>query len=87
MSKKFSIVQLINLNKIHTEINDYILQTGCSDPYLFMNEKTLEEITKEYLLTYSDSSLKSECKGKKGAYSGYRVFVNNDLKFGTVEIR
>ena len=87
MSKKFSIVQPINLNKIHNEIDDYILQTDCFEPYLFMSEKTIEAIVKEYSLTYSDSSLKSESKGVKGTYVGYKVFVNNDLKFGIVEIR
>lgn len=86
MSKKFSIVQSINLNKIHNEIDDYILQTNCFEPYLFMNEETIEAIAKEYPVPYSDS-LDSENKGVKGTHIGYKVFINNDLKFGEVEIR
>jgi len=87
MSKKFSIIQQINLNKIHNEVDDYILQTNCFEPYLFMNEKTIKAILEEYGATYPDSSLASEDGGVKGTYPSYKVFVNNDLKFGIVEIR
>lgn len=87
MSKKFSIVQSINLNKIHKEIDEYILQTNCFEPYLFMSEKTIDAITKEYNIAYTDSSLESKTRGVKQTYTGYKVFVNNDLKFGIVEIR
>lgn len=87
MSKKFSIVQRINLNKIHNEVDDYILQTNCFEPYLFMSEETTKAIIDEFNLKYSGTSFESESKGMKGAYPSYKVFVNNDLEFGIVEIR
>ncbi len=87
MSRKFSIVQSINLNKIHNEIDEYILQNNCFDPYIFMSDETIEAIMQEFPATYLDPSLKTECKGVKGTYAGYKVFINNNLKFGIVEIR
>lgn len=89
MSKKFSIVQSININKIYKEINEYILQNNCFEPYIFMNEETIEAIIKETPVTenISDSSPKLKHDGVIGAYAGYKVFINNDLSFGIVEIR
>lgn len=87
MSKKFSIVQSINLNKIHNEIDDYIIQNNCFEPYLFMSEETIKAITDEFDLKYSGISFESDSRGVKGTYTGYKVFINNDLKFGIVEIR
>ena len=87
MSKKFSIIQAINLNKIHNEVDDYILQTNCFEPYLFMSEETIKAIIDEFNLKYSGTSFESENKGTKGTYAGYKVFANNDLSFGIVEIR
>ena len=88
MSRKFSIVQSINLNKIHNEIDEYILLNNCFDPYIFMSEETIREIEKEFpIVEYTDSTLKPKYKGKEGTFVGYKVFVNNDLNFGIVEIR
>ena len=87
MSKKFSIIQAISLSKIHNEVDNYILQTNCFEPYLFMSEKTIKAIIDEFNLEHSDNSLESKDKGVKGMYPSYKVFVNNDLKFGMVEIR
>ena len=87
MSKKFSIVQQINLNKIHNEINDYILQTNCFEPYLFMSDKTIDAILQEFEEKYNTVRPVSEDRGKVGKYTGYKVFIDNDLEFGMVEIR
>lgn len=87
MSKKFSIIQQINLNKIHNEINDYILQTNCFDPYIFMSDRTKDAILQEFEERYSTVRPVSEGRGAVGTYTGYKVFIDNDLEFGMVEIR
>lgn len=87
MSKKFSIVQSINLNKIHNEIDDYILQTNCFNPYIFMSDKTKDAILQEFEEKYNTVRPISEDRGKVGKYTGYKVFIDNDLEFGMVEIR
>jgi hypothetical protein len=53
-----------------------------------MSEETIKAIEKEFpIVEYIDSSLKPKYKGKEGTFVGYKVFINNDLNFGIVEIR
>ena len=94
MSRKFSIVlSSIDLKKIDTEIYEYKKLNGCLEPYLFMNEETARAIETEVGIYYDvmpcDNSLlkKYTTNGVCATYTGYKVFVNNDLKFGVVEIR
>lgn len=87
MSKKFSIVQSIDLNKMHNEIRNYMSQTDCSEPYLFMSEKTIEEVLRECPETYPYASKVFADRCVMGIYTGYKVFVDNDLELGMVEIR
>ena len=91
MSKKFSIMTTINFDKLDREINEYVKCNGNFDPYIFMSEDTIKAIEDEFPTTeYTeclDPSLKSKYKGVEATYTGYKVFVNNDLKFGIVEIR
>ena len=91
MSRIFSIMTTINLDKLDREIEEYIQCSGNFDPYIFMSEDTMGAIEKEFPTTeYTeclDPSLKSKYKGVEATYTGYKVFVNNDLKYGIVEIR
>lgn len=88
MSKKFSIVT-VNLSKIDNEITKYINLNGNFDPYIFMNEDTARAIENEVgAHDIVDSPNKRNTKnGIYATYSGYKVFINNDLRFGIVEIR
>lgn len=98
MSRKFSIVSTIDLKKIDKEIYEYIAHNGHlePEPYLFMNEDTAKAIEAQIsmynLIFYdnSDNSLSSKKNKKDGVYAtytGYKIFINNDLRFGVVEIR
>ena len=93
MSRKFSIAT-IDIDKIFKELDNYINQHGYNClPYLFMNEDTAKAIELECGIvnrpTY-DTQLLSIRNVKGGVYAeftGYKVFINNDLRYGVVEIR
>ena len=98
MNKKFSIMA-INIDKIFDEIDDYVKQGHATKnyiaPYLFMNEETAKaiqsEVNKNNILY--DPSLLSNIPNKNtqggvyATFTGYKVFIDDDLKFGIVEIR
>lgn len=94
MSRKFSIVTTIDLSKIDNEITKYINLNGDFDPYIFMNENTAKAIEDEVgahdiVVGEDDFPSKRDTKseGMYATYTGYKIFINNDLKFGIVEIR
>lgn len=93
MSRKFSIVATIDLSRIDDEIEKYVNLNGNFDPYIFMNEDTVRAIENEVgahdiIIDSVDSLNKRSTKdGMYATYSGYKVFINNDLRFGIVEIR
>lgn len=92
MSRKFSIITTIDLSKIDSEITKYVNINGNFDPYIFMNEDTAiaieNEVSSHDIVANIDSQTKRSTKdGMYATYSGYKVFINNDLRFGIVEIR
>ena len=88
MGERFSIVKTINIDKIFEEIDNYIMITGETNPYIFMNEDTSKAIDDEVgIAKWIDPSAKSNYKGIEATFTGYKIFINNDLKFGIVEIR
>ena len=88
MSERFSIVKTINIDKIFEEIDNYIMITGETNPYIFMNEDTSKAIDDEVgVVKWIDPSAKSNYKGIEATFTGYKIFINNDLEFGIVEIR
>lgn len=82
----------INFDKLDKEIEEYIRGTGNYNPYIFMSDDTANAIANEFEVefgipvtdTYSNVRVKD---GVKATYTGYKVFINNDLKLGIVEIR
>lgn len=89
MSKKFSIVRTIDFGKLDYEIDLYQAMTGETNPYLFMNKDTIDAITSAYEIVHvrpyeTDRTTREDCKGY---YCGHKVFMDNDLKFGEVEVR
>ena len=91
MSLKFSIMDTINFDRLDSAIDNYVIQNG-SYPYIFMSEDTASaienDIEKQFGFNPSDSNSNIKLKnGTKALYCGYKVFINNDLKLGTVEIR
>ncbi len=96
MSRKFSIVRTIDIDRIFNEIDSYIHQNGFDDlPYLFMNKETVDAIELEVKKCnpiicniFSSNKYSKDLKdGIYGEFMGYKIFINNDLKFGIVEIR
>ena len=74
----------INENELIKGIQDFELE-HYQNAYLFMNQETFNELAifdplNVYIETTNDGS------GIVSSYSGRRVFQNEDLKFGEVEI-
>lgn len=93
MSKKFSITT-IDLDKISKEIAYYKNNKGNGlDPYIFMSDETVRAIEGElgiYNWAIDNETLANGLNNTSkvyGAYMGYKLFIDNDLKFGVVEIR
>ena len=93
MNRKFYILK-VNIDYIFKELDNYINQNGYEClPYLFMNEETIKAIEREcgiYNRPEYDTQLLSNKNKKNGVvaeFTGYKVYINNDLTFGVVEIR
>lgn len=90
MSKKFSIVRTLDFEKLNYEIDGYMATTGEKNPYIFMNKDTVDAITSAYEVVrvypyeVARTTHREDCKGY---YCGYKVFVDNDLSFGEIEVR
>ena len=84
MSKKFSIVKEIDLDKFRKQIELYKYETGEINPYIFMNLETIKQIGEQvgapcktlYFNTY-----------EIGFFEGNNIFLHNGLKYGEIEIR
>lgn len=85
--KKFSIIATIDLNRIDEEIDKYVNLNGSCDPYIFMSEDTARTIEYEVGADDFPSQRNTKSGGMYATYSGYKIFINNDLRFGIVEIR
>lgn len=73
----------LNLNRLNEEISKFIA-TQNKEPYIFVNNDTIDllgDCTPRMELEYR---LKS---GLMGKYNGYKLFSNNDLELGEVELR
>ena len=87
----FSIVDKINVNKLNTKIAEFVYREG-HEPYIFANKETLDALVKpiEHELKFVSaatgivSSFKSCFIGK---YQGNKMFEDNTLKFGEIELR
>lgn len=86
MKRKLSIIQKIDVAELNNMIDEYQCTTGKTNPYLFMNKSTIDAIS-----TVSDAlyNLQRICTKLNGIadYRGYKVFRDDSLEFGEVEIR
>ena len=89
MRDKFSIIKQLDTEKLNEKIADFVYENG-HDPYIFVNNATLEELMKpckqEMVFTSFDGK-KTLYKGLICKYQGYRMFEDNDLEFGEIELR
>lgn len=87
MIGRFSILKSLDLEKIDKNIEIYECETG-NEPYLFMNEETIRAIFNECSGHFkTKEAFEALGFGKTGTYVGYKLYSNNDLEFGEVEIR
>ena len=86
MSKKFSIARTkIDINKLLNNIEEYSI-IHMVKPYLFMNKDTIDELIS--IVGHSpDGLFGSQSNYMCGYFQGHKVFCDNTLKFGEVEIR
>lgn len=86
MNKKFSIIRAkIDIDKLLNNIKEYSI-VSLTNPYLFMKKSTIDELIS--ILDYKPDELwdvQSSCMC--GYFQGCKVFCDNTLKFGEVEIR
>lgn len=81
-----SIVQRhIDETKLINAINSYEI-THNQNAYLFMNQETLNELAIFDALKVNVEN-NNDCNSIVNFYCNRRVFQNEDLKFGEVEIR
>ena len=86
MSKKFQITKTkIDINKLVTNIEEYSI-VNMTEPYIFMNKDTIDELISQ--VGYKPDGLwgtQSSCMC--GYFHGYKVFCDNTLSLGEVEVR
>lgn len=84
MSKKFSIIRTLDLDKLNEEIDEYMLVNDES-PYIFMNDETIYAIKKE--LNTIPTHIPTSIAKQPPRYCNCKIFPDNTLGFGEVEIR
>lgn len=86
MSKKFSITKTkIDINKLLNNIEDYSA-INMVEPYIFINKDTIDELNLQ--VGYKpDGFWGTQSSSMCGYFHGYKMFCDNTLKFGEVEIR
>ena len=90
MSKKFSIAKELDIRELNIQIGHYKYETGNKHPCLFMNEDTLNKLGSDCVIQFSAKpfdDLEFDKIGRISHYDGYKIFCDNDLAFGEVEIR
>lgn len=75
----------INFEKLNLEITKYECENRCS-PYIFANEDTIDETAN--LIGFSSDGIHGSEKGYCcGRYMGNKIFCDNTLQYGEVELR
>ena len=87
INRKFSIIQKIDLNELDNVINKYTSLTGETNPYLFMNKNTIDAIPTVDDTLNQLRQISAMVNGLTGHYCGYKVFRDDTLEFGEVELR
>ena len=87
----FSIVDKINVDKWNTKIAEFVYKAG-HEPYIFANKETLDTLIKpiEQELKFISASTCVVSSFKTclvGKYQGHKMFEDDTLKFGEIELR
>lgn len=84
---KFFITRIIDVDKLNEKLDEFICTTGESNPYLFMNENTIKALPNVDNAPYNLGQIYAKANGVVGCYCGYKIFRDDTLYFGEVEIR
>ena len=92
--EKFSIVDKINVDKLNTKIAEFVYREG-HEPYIFANKEILDALVKpieqELKFISASTCVVSVVSSFKtclvGKYQGYKMFEDDTLKFGEIELR
>ena len=87
MNRKFSIIEKINMAELDKVIDEYKCQTGGTNPYLFMHKSTIDAIPVIDDTLHNLYEITVKVSGIAGCYRGYKIFRDDSLDFGEVEIR
>lgn len=87
INRKFSIIQKIDIVELDNMIEKYTCLTGETNPYLFMNKNTIDAIPIANDTLYNLRQICATVNGIAGYYCGYKIFRDDTLDFGEVEIR
>ena len=88
----FSIVEKINVNKLNTKVAEFVYKEG-HEPYIFANKETLDALVKpiEQAEIFTNSWGIGFVSSFKGClvdkYQGNKMFEDDTLKFGEIELR
>ena len=87
----FSIVEKINVDKLNTKVAEFLYKEGY-EPYIFANKETLDALVKpigqELKFVSAATGIVSSFKGcLVGKYRGNKIFEDDTLKFGEIELR
>lgn len=87
----FSIVDKINVNKLNVKIAEFTYREG-HKPYIFANKETLDALTKpnEQELKFASAAVGILSSSKScllSTYCGNKIFRDDTLKFGEIELR
>lgn len=86
MTERFSITKSnIDLKKLLSKIDEFIVMKSES-PYIFLSQSTLDDLIA--IVGYSSDGLMGSENGLMcGQFKGNKVFCDNTLKFGEIELR
>ena len=84
----FSIVDKINVDKLNTKIAEFVYREG-HEPYIFANKETLDALVKpiEQELKFVSAATGSFKSCLVGKYQGNKMYEDDTLKFGEIELR
>lgn len=87
----FSIVDKIDVDKLNTKIAEFVYREG-HEPYIFANKETLEILVKpiEQELKFVSVATGITTSFKRcfiGKYRGNKMFEDDTLEFGEIELR
>ena len=91
MSKKFSIIKTMDLDKLYEEIGVYNCKY-VNEPYIFANDKTIDAIVAEMFSKVTvyervSTSARDKTASPRCKCYGCKVFADNTLEFGEIELR